>query len=58
MTIAVIEAVESLAKADGIASFVLQDKEGIKFYDFTRITGVDHNQNDEDQYDDIFRDPD
>ena len=53
-----IEAVERLAKADGMTSFVLQDKEGIKFYDSTRIAGVDHNQTEEDQYDDIFRDPD
>ena len=58
MTTAVIEAVERLAKADGMTSFVLQDKEGIKFYDSTRIAGVDHNQTEEDQYDDIFRDPD
>ena len=58
MTTAVIEAVERLAKADGLTSFVLQDKEGIKFYDSTRIAGVDHNQTEEDQYDDIFRDPD
>jgi len=41
-----------------MTSFVLQDREGIKFYDYTRIAGVDHNQTDEDQYDDIFRDPD
>ena len=58
MTTAVIEAVECLATADGMTSFVLQDKEGIKFYDSTRIAGVDHNQTDDDQYDDIFRDPD
>jgi len=41
MTTTVIEAVERLAKADGFTSFVLQDKEGIKFYDATSITGVD-----------------
>jgi len=58
MTTAVIEAVECLAKADGMTSFMLQDNEGIKSYDCTRITGVDHNQTYKDQYDDIFRDPD
>ena len=31
MTTTVIEAVECLAKADGMTNFVLQDKEGIKF---------------------------
>jgi len=41
-----------------MTSFELQDKEGIIFYDSTRITGVDQNQTDADQYDDIFRDPD
>jgi len=58
MTTAVIESVERLAKADGMMSCVLQDKEGIKFYDSTRIAGVDYNHTDEDQYDDIVRDTD
>ena len=46
MTTAVNEAVESLAKADGTTSFVLQENAGIKFYDSTRIAGVDYNQTD------------
>ena len=37
---------------------VWQYKEGIKFYDSTRIAWVDHNQTDEDKYDDIFKDLD
>ena len=58
MTTAVIEAVECLAKADGMTSFVLLDKEGTKFYESTWIAGVDHNQTDKNQYKTIFRDPD
>jgi len=37
---------------------VLQGKEGIEFYDSTSIAGVDHNQTDDAQYDNIFRVPD
>jgi len=37
MTTAVIEAVEHLAKADAITSFLLQDKDGIEFYVSTSI---------------------
>ena len=57
MKTSVIEAVEHLAKADAITSFLLQDKDGIEFYVSTSIEGVDHNQADTDQYDDISRDP-
>jgi hypothetical protein len=51
MTAAVIEAVECLAKADGMTN-------GIKFNDSTSIAGVDHNKTDADQFNDVFRDPD
>jgi len=57
ITTTVIEAVEHLSKADGLTSFVLQDKTGIKFHDSTSIAGVDHSQTDANQFDNIFRDP-
>ncbi|KAG7340379.1 hypothetical protein IV203_023922 [Nitzschia inconspicua] len=56
ITASVIEAVERLAKADGIKSLVLNNKDGTIFYDSSWITGVDHTQNDD--YDNIYDDSD
>ncbi|KAG7361761.1 hypothetical protein IV203_036862 [Nitzschia inconspicua] len=52
ITASVIEAVERLAKADGIKSLVLHNKDGTIFYDSSWIAGVDHTQNED--YDNIY----
>ncbi|KAG7364548.1 reverse transcriptase RNA-dependent DNA polymerase [Nitzschia inconspicua] len=56
ITASVIEAVERLAKADGIKSLVLHNKDGTIFYDSSWIAGVDHTQNED--YDNIYDDSD
>jgi hypothetical protein len=59
ITNSVIEAVERLAKADNMAGLVLHNKNGTKFYDSSWLSGVDYHQNtQEDDYDDIYQDPD
>ncbi|KAG7357322.1 hypothetical protein IV203_002010 [Nitzschia inconspicua] len=50
ITASVIEAVECLAKADGIKSLVLHNKDGT--YDSSWIAGVDHTQKDD--FDNIY----
>ncbi|KAG7342126.1 hypothetical protein IV203_007218 [Nitzschia inconspicua] len=56
ITASVIEAVERLAKAGGIKSLVLHNKDGTIFYDSSWIAGVDHTENDD--YDNIYEDSD
>ena len=56
MTTAVITMVERLAKADGMTNFVLQGRDGSKFYDSTWIEGVDYSE--DDFYDDVYADED
>ena len=55
----VIEAVERLAKADGMTGLVLHSRDGTKLYDSSWIAGVDYTESDEnDVYDDIYEDSD
>ena len=58
ITTSVIEAVERLAKADGMTGLVLNSKDGTKFYDSSWIAGVEYTQNENEQYDDVFEDSD
>ena len=60
ITTSVIEAVERLAKADGMTGLVLHSKNGTKFYDSSWIAGVEYtqNENENEEYDDIYEDSD